>query len=375
MNSIELAVRVDLLLYALLINIIMIVYINVNHKRKEYSETLFQWALLSVSILIVAEAISWIYGEFGNRSQIAVHYWSNAIYLGLIPLPGCVGLAYFDYKIFHNKKSNKTNMFYYFIPVYIGIFSVIYNFIKPGFLFYIDSLNEYHRGPFVYSSAYIMYAFMIIVFAIFYRDKKTMTSRVFRAMGIFILTPVTGIALQLKAYGTSLSMPSHTIALLLIFLILERDKMMRDPLTSLYTRHNFEMRLREKIKRCESFSLILVDLNDFKFINDNFGHLEGDKVLQLVSEVLLKSTNIEDLVCRYGGDEFFILVEHDYEIMDSIIHRIDNTLDRYNSKNNNYKISLSYGKLFVNENNTLSIDELIHEVDRRMYEDKDRRKI
>jgi diguanylate cyclase (GGDEF)-like protein len=150
--------------------------------------------------------------------------------------------------------------------------------------------------------------------------------------------------------------------------------MMRDSLTCLYTRHNFEMRLRDKLRRLESFSLILVDLNDFKSINDTYGHVEGDKVLQVVSEILLNCTNVEDLVCRYGGDEFFMLIEHRHKMSSQVIKRIKAELKKHNNSNGKYNIELSYGQLFVREDNIMTMEQLIAEVDHRMYADKIRSK-
>jgi diguanylate cyclase (GGDEF)-like protein len=352
----------------------MFIYIHVQDRRKEYSEKLFQSALIAISLLIIVESVSWIFGEIGNTSQISIHYWSNAIYLGAIPLPGCIGLTYLDYKIYREKKSNKRKFHYYMIPTYLGVISVVYNFFVPGSLFYIDSQNQYHRGFFVYANAFFMYAFMLVVVILFYRNKKRMTARVFKAVGLYFIVPIVGIALQLRSYGTSFSMPSHTLGLLIIFLLLERDEMMRDSLTCLYTRHNFEMRLRDKLRRLESFSLILVDLNDFKSINDTYGHVEGDKVLQVVSEILLNCTNVEDLVCRYGGDEFFMLIEHRHKMSSQVIKRIKAELKKHNNSNGKYNIELSYGQLFVREDNIMTMEQLIAEVDHRMYADKIRSK-
>lgn len=370
MNSINVAVRIDLLMYSLILNVVMFVYVQAQYRRKEYPERLFQGALFTVSLLIVAEAISWMTGEIGNSAQIPMHYWSNAIYLCFIPLPGCVGLIYLDYRIYGDKELNKKRIKYYMMPMYLSTVSVIYNFIAPGSLFYIDAQNHYHRGFYVYGSAFVMYGFMLVVAIFFYKDKKRMTARIFKAVGLYFTAPIVGIALQMKMYGTTFSMPFHTLGLFFIFLLLERDEMMRDSLTYLYTRHNFEIRLEDKLKRLEAFTLVLVDLNDFKKINDTYGHVEGDKVLQIVSEILLKCTSVEDLVCRYGGDEFIMLIDFQNDIGNQLKKRINRELKKYNNSNDKYDIELSYGQLFVGEDDKLTKEQLIAEVDCRMYSDK-----
>jgi diguanylate cyclase (GGDEF)-like protein len=85
----------------------------------------------------------------------------------------------------------------------------------------------------------------------------------------------------------------------------------RDALTRIYNRKYFQERLtaevayarRHKVK----LAMMLIDLDDFKSMNDNFGHLAGDMVLRLVSSQMQKLIRVEDLLARYGGEEFVIL--------------------------------------------------------------------
>ncbi|MCS7184955.1 MAG: diguanylate cyclase, partial [bacterium] len=87
----------------------------------------------------------------------------------------------------------------------------------------------------------------------------------------------------------------------------------RDGLTKLYTYRYFQRRLDEELSRARRhrsypLSLIMMDIDDFKKINDKYGHLEGDEVLIAVANILLKHTRLEDIQARYGGEEFAILL-------------------------------------------------------------------
>ncbi|WP_457624263.1 putative bifunctional diguanylate cyclase/phosphodiesterase [Persephonella sp.] len=85
-----------------------------------------------------------------------------------------------------------------------------------------------------------------------------------------------------------------------------------DPLTGLYNRRIFEDLLRYEVSRAQRknyhFSLILIDLDNFKYINDTYGHHTGDMVLKSVADILESSIRDGDLVARIGGDEFVIML-------------------------------------------------------------------
>jgi diguanylate cyclase (GGDEF)-like protein len=85
-----------------------------------------------------------------------------------------------------------------------------------------------------------------------------------------------------------------------------------DPVTGLFNRRHFEARLHGEVQRAQrqqqSLSLLMVDIDDFKRINDTFGHIEGDQTLRVVAELLRGGVRIFDVCARYGGEEFAILM-------------------------------------------------------------------
>ena len=85
-----------------------------------------------------------------------------------------------------------------------------------------------------------------------------------------------------------------------------------DGLTGIHNRRFFEMRIVEELERAARFqgrmSVIMVDIDNFKRLNDEFGHLLGDEVLRSVSTIMKQQLRKMDLVCRYGGEEFAIVV-------------------------------------------------------------------
>src|SRR5215470_7535722 len=88
----------------------------------------------------------------------------------------------------------------------------------------------------------------------------------------------------------------------------------RDPLTGLWNRRYFEERLKEEASRSERagsgrrFSVLVVDMNDFKTVNDRYGHQTGDALLKWTGEFLTTHLRTHDVACRTGGDEFTVLL-------------------------------------------------------------------
>src|SRR5882672_10125502 len=88
----------------------------------------------------------------------------------------------------------------------------------------------------------------------------------------------------------------------------------RDPLTGLWNRRYFEERLKEEASRSEragssrKFSVLVVDINDFKGVNDTHGHQMGDRLLKWVGVFLTDHLRTHDVPCRTGGDEFTVLL-------------------------------------------------------------------
>lgn len=91
-----------------------------------------------------------------------------------------------------------------------------------------------------------------------------------------------------------------------------REQVIRDPLTRLFNRRYLEETLSRELARAERehqpLSLIMIDIDHFKSVNDSYGHAAGDRMLQALGTLLLNQTRYADVTCRYGGEEFCILM-------------------------------------------------------------------
>jgi len=150
-----------------------------------------------------------------------------------------------------------------------------------------------------------------------------------------------------------------------------------DPLTGLLNRHAlFEFLKKEveklKRKRDETLYVVFLDLDNFKSVNDIYGHKKGDQVLKEVAYLLKKHFRNYDFVSRFGGDEFIVVLRDiPKEEMEKILNQLQKRIKEIFSK---FKLSISYGIAEVSESNN-SIDKLISLADKRMYEMKNRKKL
>lgn len=149
----------------------------------------------------------------------------------------------------------------------------------------------------------------------------------------------------------------------------------KDFLTEVYNRrfvYEFFPKLLAKVdKNKEKLSVFVLDIDDFKEINDTRGHEVGDSVIQSISNIILKNTRKGDLLARWGGDEFLLITIYTDNMCPSLlIERIETHL-RNVSTNLGANISVSIGhSTYPSESNPRNLDGLIKRADHNMYEMK-----
>lgn len=155
-----------------------------------------------------------------------------------------------------------------------------------------------------------------------------------------------------------------------------RVESITDSLTGLYNRRGFmtlgENQLKLARRMQKQVVCLFVDLDEFKTINDMYGHEEGDKMLQEVARILKRTYRETDLIARVGGDEFTVLaLQSGTEPPDELVARLQKNIARYNAKAcRPYPLAMSLGANVSNWEALSSIPELMNVADKRMYEQK-----
>ncbi len=155
------------------------------------------------------------------------------------------------------------------------------------------------------------------------------------------------------------------------------DQSMSDDVTGLYNHRHLMEEIEKEIERSKrykhSLSGIMVDVDDFKEINDLYGHLAGDKVLRDVAAMLNESIRKIDIIGRYGGDEFMIIIpEAGAEVAKTISERILKNIQQIRIKDakEGAPLTVSVGLFSFQNPNELSKTLFIEKIDQAMYQAK-----
>lgn len=149
----------------------------------------------------------------------------------------------------------------------------------------------------------------------------------------------------------------------------------RDSLTGLYNRNYWEQLISGMMHRPipKRFTLIVIDVDNLKSLNDNRGHLAGDKAIRIVGQSIRESIRKRDIAFRYGGDEFFILLANTKKaIVEKVINRIKENI-RKRGKEENIHIEISAGAAC--SDCTCEIGKIIAIADSKMYKEKAGKKV
>lgn len=152
-----------------------------------------------------------------------------------------------------------------------------------------------------------------------------------------------------------------------------------DELTGLYNRRRFfvlaEQYIKLSVRTKKRLLLLFIDMDNLKWINDHYGHNEGDHVLIGLTNILKKTFRESDIIARIGGDEFVVLSESTDKKGEIVMTRLHENIRDYNAKvSQDYKLSISVGAAQFDPEYPISADELLSKADALMYVQKQKRR-
>ena len=244
----------------------------------------------------------------------------------------------------------------------------IVNFFVP-IVYDISPLNVYERRPFTYAYYAVIVYYCLTDIVLLRRFEKEYGARTFLNFWVYLIPVIVGTGLQFLFYGLSLAWMASAIGLAGLFMMQQNEIAYVDPLVRTYNRQYLDNILSAWISRGRGFAGVMIDIDDFKRINDSFGHSEGDRALKAVADILKRACKEREWVYRFAGDEFIVLkLAAEPGDMEAYMAEANRLLADHRGEEP-YQLSLSYG---VSTFAGGDVDAFMKEMDRNMYQMKAR---
>lgn len=344
---------------AALIFLCYLIYNNnlLNQNRKAP----FYFGTALTILIILAEAGTILVGNDSSGLRY-LNIICNVFGFALTPVLPIIFIAIFDVNLL---KNNKLIVLPSLINLCITVLSPFF-----GFVFYVDASNHYQRGNlfFVFVAAYIVNVILLLRTTVMTKKGSHDPIRAESiALSFFV---VAGTSVQLFVPSVHSSWHSVSLTLLLYYLVLSEYDGSFDALTRLYNRAAFA-KAAKKLDGKKLYSVVVLDIDNFKEINDAYGHDYGDSVLKSIASVISESFNDSCRSYRVGGDEFYIIrrsanqMELD-QLIKTMIYRL-----AQERENDRRLPTVSYGYSICKGEAKIGFQQVLKEADMQMYRFKE----
>ncbi len=221
--------------------------------------------------------------------------------------------------------------------------------------------------PILYSlciNTFFTAVFFVMVFL--FKPSFVWDHELFEAIVSYILSTVVAlIMLTMRSYSTDISERYRRLS-------------MTDGLTGLYNKKTGEHIIRkcfeQELEADEICGIVIMDIDNFKNVNDEYGHSEGDFWIQKCADIIKVSLDNTDIALRFGGDEFLIMYRNTDKVgVTAKMEMISNTIKK-EAASHNIVISISAGVCMARSNDSYSFDMLLKKADKALYASKNRGK-
>ncbi|MDW7673944.1 MAG: GGDEF domain-containing protein [Bacillota bacterium] len=284
------------------------------------------------------------------------------------------------------------------------IYSTITGILLASIMIYPIFPDCYIEGAgltlFKIYSEYIISLLLATTIVFIFRSKENLNTTIYYVMLAAVTTTILAelsFTLYTDVYGI-MNFTGHIFKLISFYyiyrgiimqgieapfdLIFEKLKTnaITDFLTGLYNRQGLMEFTKKELARMRrdgnKVGAMVIDLDNFKVINDTYGHLIGDEVLVSFAAILKSSIRETDIACRLGGDEFILLINADLSDLALVRQRITEAFNSWLSKENKFhELGISIGCALLDPEQPFNIDEIIRKADQEMYLEKAKKTI
>lgn len=346
-----------------------------NKEMRHLGNSLFD-AMIGITLgALVMETLSFLVNGKPGTLIRGLSYLINGYLFLASSAVGLLWVLFVDYQIYHSTKRLRKNVIPLAIPAFLIVVLVIGDMMGADNIFSITEQNLYVRGKWVLLSFaalffYYVYSIAEANIAVYQRGHIHLFP-----VHYFIFPCIVGTIVQGLFYGISVGWFGVSMAFFMIQAQLQRMNSYMDDLSGLYNRKYYRFYI-EKIansKKNRTIYGIMMDVNQFKKINDTFGHTTGDDAIRSIGKILSEVTTEQHMVIRLSGDEFAIITVDTQEAeIQELITLLLQRVEWFNrSAGKPYQLSLAVGYSSC-ETAYLNSNDFLHQMDARMYEAKSR---
>lgn len=353
--------------------------------KSQYESRLFSYVLLSTTIFAISDAGWIIFTSLLFPGNILINYLVNIVYFVSSAFIGITWFWFCEFILGFNFKKNKALLIILHIP-FLALFLMSLSSPLTHLIFYIDDANVYRRGPCHNLQVFCMNIYFIItsiqgIIRLFDKNEIAMKKK-YISISTLILWAFTAQMIQVCIPGYPTIEIGLVMALFSVYVELRNSIISIDQLTQINNRTQLLKYLSQKFKSfnandtSKNLYLMMLDVDDFKHINDKFGHMEGDFALKLVADSLKKvAANTSCFISRLGGDEFVVVTEKENDkLAENLSETIRNQILKDSSNTEKqYKISTSIGFAKKDSHNA-TVADLLKSADEAMYQNKQKHK-
>ena len=363
--------------YCDLYSFFLILFILVNVVRsmedRDRQHRAYLGMLQTTMLLLILDVPTKFSGSAGILHDIVKY--ADGLSFALGPLPLVFWMRYVGCALFPGNEERADRWVNAFMALFIVNAAISLLSIPFGWVFYFDSSYLYHCGPLFLFPTVTLFLLVILPEVFILLNRERIEPRHIFTLHFFLVPPMACGIMQALNYGSSLSLSGISFSELIVFVHIQNGNMNVDYLTGAYNRRKLDRQMRERIKSSNenhTFAAVLIDLDNFKLINDTMGHNVGDTALGDVVSILRESIRTNDLLARYGGDEFCIVLDCSSEDeLQMIISRIEERLAEFNATGvRPYKLSFSMGYHVYDIHSHMNVTEFQKQIDDLMYERK-----
>lgn len=338
-------------------------------QTNQFDEKAYNFMLIVAFIATINETLSFIIDARPGFIFHILQYISNTISSASSGIIGYCWCLFVEYHIHRNFKRIKKKSRILAVPLIIATILIFINLLGTGIIFDISKENVYTRGP----MNFILYIFVFVYYIeSIYTVQKAKNDSIlveFFPIYFFIIPCMIGTMIQGFFFGISTIWLCVAIAFIIVYIEIQISISFIDDLSGLYNRkymnHYLDKLQNDKPKRVYGF---LMDINDFKTINDIYGHLKGDQAIIQFGKILQHSIDKDSVAIRMGGDEFviFAILKSNEEAL-ALKKHIEQNVRQFNIHSKEpFHLSFSIGIAKYSGN----IDTFLSSMDDSMYEAK-----